>query len=46
MILLLLLLTKGLLRGSDLVTYQVATIADGNITLLEGSLGSGNNAPD
>ena len=41
--LLLLLFTKELLRDSDLVTYHVATIVNGNITLHEGSLGSGNN---
>ena len=33
---LLLLLTKGLQLGSNLVTYYVATIVDGNIALLEG----------
>ena len=41
--LLLLLFTKELLQGSDLVTYHVVTIVNGNITLYEGSLGSGNN---
>ena len=45
MTLLLLLFTKGLLLGSDMVTFHIAILLyiDGNITLLDRSLGSGND---
>ena len=39
-----LLFTKGLLIGADLVACHVVIIVDGNITLFDRYLGSGNDA--